>query len=70
MNDLTIQNDLRPAIPYIFDNIDYQNFRDTLIKIDEILRKGKLEDQLIEAAIDRWSILAEEDISSFMNTAS
>jgi len=70
MNDLTIQNDLRPAIPNIFDNIDYQNFRDTLIKIDEILRKGKLEDKLIEAAVDRWSISAEEDISVFMNTAS
>lgn len=70
MNNLTIQNDLRPAIPHIFDNIDYQNFRDILIKIDEILRKGRLEDPLIKAAIDRWSILAEEDIAGFMNTAS
>ena len=64
MQNLTIQNDLRPELPHICGNVDYIQFRETLIKIDEILCKGKLEDQLIETAIDR---LERENKREFVN---
>ena len=59
MKNLTIQNDFRPEVPqisHIFSNIDYKNFRETLIKIDEILTKAQLEDRFIESAIEQWMI--------------
>ncbi len=69
MQIINIQHTLSPELPHIYCNIDYKNFRETLIKIDEILRKGRLEDKLIEAAIDKWMISAGENTSDFINTA-
>ena len=58
MNILNVQCDIRPELPHVYDNIDYKNFRETLIKLDEILCKGQLEEQLVNAAIDQWTISA------------
>lgn len=69
MKIINIQHTLRPELPHIYCNIDYKNFREALIKIDEILRKGKLEDQLIEAAIDKWNISAGKSASDFVSGA-
>ncbi len=68
MKILNVQYDMRPAIPHVYGNIDYKNFRETLIKLDEILCKGQLEDQLVSAAIDQWTISAEKPSAEFMNT--
>ena len=70
MKIINIQHTLRPELPHIYCNIDYKNFRDALIKVDEILRKGRLEDQLIEAAIEKWVVSAGEDAVDFMSAAS
>ncbi len=71
MKNLTIQNDFRPEVPqisHIFSNIDYKNFRETLIKIDEILTKGQLEDRFIESAIEQWMISEKKNALEFMDT--
>ena len=69
MKIISIQHDIRPDIPHIFCNIDYKNFRESLIKIDEILTKTKLEDQLIEAAIQKWLDSSDKSLAEFMNTS-
>ena len=51
---LPLQHDLHPALPNIFPHADYQEFREMLIKIDEILRKSGLESQLVDQAFDQW----------------
>lgn len=68
MRILAIQHDLRPDLPHIFDNIDYKNFRESLIKIDEILDKGQLEDQLIESAIQKWLDSSDKNQAELMNS--
>ena len=70
MKSLTIQQDLRPALPHIYDNIDYREFRETLVKIDEILEKSGLENQLLEKALAQFIALSNEDKSEFINTSS
>lgn len=54
MNILAIQRAISPEVPSIYGNIDYKNYRDTLVKIDEVLDKGQLEDRLIETALIKW----------------
>lgn len=68
MNIIKIQHDIRPDIPHIYDNIDYKNFRETLIMIDEILVNGRLEGQLIDAAINQWMASAGMNPSKFVNS--
>lgn len=57
MKSLAIQLDICPDIPHIYGNIDYTRFRETLIKIDEILDTGGLEYKLIEACMDKMLVL-------------
>jgi len=51
METLAFQQDLRPELPNVYGTKDYREFRSTLIKIDEILKKGDLETQLITKAL-------------------
>jgi len=55
MINVPFQEEFRPLIPS-FPNVygakDYRDYRDILIKIYEILRKGNLEDALIREAIE------------------
>jgi len=68
MNILNIQYDIRPALPHIYGNIDYKNFRETLVKMDEILCQGGLEDQLVEAAMNRGIASSDKNRAIFINT--
>ena len=54
METVTLQYDLRPELPNIYGTFDYQVFRDTLIKMDEILTKTDLEDNLISQALGQY----------------
>ena len=51
METLAFQQDLRPELPNVYGTKDYRDFRDTLLKIDEILIKCDLETQLIKKAL-------------------
>ena len=68
MRILSIQQDLRPELPNIYSNIDYTQFRDTLIKIDEILEKSGLEDQIIERAMNQFISLENKNELKFTNS--
>jgi hypothetical protein len=54
MRNLPLQLELRPELPNIYGHADYREFRDTLVKIDEILYKSGLEDQLVDQALQKW----------------
>jgi hypothetical protein len=56
MNKVTLQLDLSPAVPNVYGNLDYREFRDTLIKIDEILVRSGFEDRLISETLDQYLI--------------
>jgi len=54
MKNVPLQLEFSPALPNIFGHKDYNEFRDTLVKIDEILTIGGLEDRLVDEALERW----------------
>ena len=45
MRTIPLQLELRPEIPNVYGTMDYREFRDTLVKIDEILTKSLLRTQ-------------------------
>jgi hypothetical protein len=47
MHNVPFQYELRPELPNVYGVLDYRKFRETLIKIDEILSKSGLEYTLI-----------------------
>ena len=56
MKNVTLQYDLRPELPNVYGTVEYRNFRDTLVKIDEILTKSGLEDDLCSQALAQQKI--------------
>ena len=56
METVTLQLDLRPALPNVYGASDYREFSDTLSKINEILAKSGLEDELISDALNQHVI--------------
>ena len=56
MNKIPLQLDLRPAIPNIYGTLDYRQFRETLLKIDEILVKSGFEEKLVSRALEQYII--------------
>ena len=57
MNIIPFQLELRPEypeIPNVYGTLDYREFRETLIKIDEILTKSNLEHELVTEAIRQY----------------
>ena len=53
MDTLPLQLELRPELPNVYGTFDYRTFRDTLIKIDEILTKSGLEYEIVSKALNR-----------------
>jgi hypothetical protein len=68
MNKITLQLDLSPAVPNVYGNLDYREFRDTLIKIDEILVKSGFEDKLLTETLDQYLIENELNPTKFYNS--
>lgn len=48
------QAELKPTIPIVYGNVDYQELRAQLSRMDEILRTGKAEDTLVEKGLKEW----------------
>ena len=53
MNTLPFQQEMRPEFPNIYGTYDYRQFRDILIKIDDILSKSGLEHELVSQALNQ-----------------
>lgn len=53
-NILTFQPEFRPVLPTIEGNVDYQEFRGQLERMDEILVQGGFESKVVELRLKRW----------------
>ncbi len=53
MNTLPFQQEMRPEFPNIYGTYDCRQFRDILIKIDDILSKSGLEHELVSQALNQ-----------------
>lgn len=51
---IPFQPALPQALPTIEGNVDYRDFRDQLVRIDELLILSGLETQLLETDLERW----------------
>ena len=51
---IPFQPPLPQVLPTIEGNVDYRNFRDRLLRIDELLRQSGVETQLIQTDLQRW----------------
>ena len=54
MRTVSFQHEFRPDIPNVYGTLDYWEFRETLIKIDEILIKSGLEEQIVIKAVAQY----------------
>lgn len=45
---------LPPVLPTIEGNVDYRTFRDQLLQIDQMLTRSGLENQFLQADLERW----------------
>ena len=68
MQTLSFQLELCPEIPNVYGALDYRVFRDTLIKIDDILRKSGLEDNLVSQGLTQYIADHKVDSQKFFNS--
>lgn len=52
MKIIAFQKEFRPDLPNVYGTYDYRNFRDILIKIDEVLTRSGLEHDLVLQALN------------------
>ena len=68
MRTIPLQLELRPEIPNVYGTMDYREFRDTLVKIDEILTKSCLEHKLVMTALEQYVAKNEPNGGDFYNS--
>jgi IS5 family transposase len=61
MEIVSYQEELSPELPTVVGNVDYQEFRDTLFRIDEILKRSGAERQFINDRVAAYRKTAEEN---------
>ena len=44
----------RPALPTVVGNVDYERERDLLIRIDELLITGGIEEKFVQESMAQW----------------
>ncbi|MEW6441823.1 MAG: hypothetical protein AB1640_12890 [bacterium] len=59
MQIVPYQEELRPALPTVIGNVDYHEFRATLLRIEEILDRSEVEREFIRERQDQYSKRAE-----------
>lgn len=59
---------LLTEIPNVYGTLDYREFRNTLIKINEILIKSGFEHKLVSAALDQYVVKSELNPFKFYNS--
>jgi len=60
---LSFQPELPQVLPTIHGNTDYRDFRDQLLRIDQLLLATGLEEKLVRSDLERWSAAAEEELT-------
>jgi hypothetical protein len=68
MQTVPLQQEFCPELPNVYGATDYRQFREMLIKIDQILTASGLEHQLIIAALERQPQQASMDERLFFNS--
>ena len=68
MEIVALQQEFRPALPNVYGAIDYREFREQLIKIDEILTQTDLEHQLVSEALAQFVEAHSLDAASFFQS--
>jgi IS5 family transposase len=61
MEIVSYQEELSPALPTVIGNVDYQEFRSTLLRIDEVLERSRAERKFIEERTAAYRQAAEEN---------
>lgn len=68
MPTLSFQQELRPELPNVYGTADYREFKDTLLKIDDILNKTELEHKLVTEAVAQYVTEKQLDGDKFYNS--
>jgi hypothetical protein len=68
MNTVSFQLELRPEFPNVYGTLDYREFRNTLIKMDEILTKSDLEHKLVTEALSQYVANNKLNATKFYNS--
>ena len=68
MDNIAFQYELRPELPNVYGTTDYLEFRETLIKIDQMLETSKLEHDLVIQALDQYVTTKQIDRKNFYNS--
>ena len=55
------QPELSPTLPMIVGNVDYQEYRDTLLRIDTLLQESGVEQAFVEHRLDAYLIQTRAD---------
>ncbi len=61
MEIISYQEELSPALPTVIGNVDYQEFRSNLLRIEEILEQSGAERQFMNDRIAAYTQTAEEN---------
>ena len=51
---IPFQTELRPVLPTVRGNVDYRNFEEDLLRIDEILDLSGIERMFVALSLERW----------------
>lgn len=70
MTIILFQQELRPEIPNVYGTLDYKNFRNTLVKIDDLLIKSGFEQKLVAQALSQYVADHQVDTDKFFNSKS
>jgi hypothetical protein len=61
MEIVPYQEELSPGLPTVVGNVDYQEFRSTLLRVDEILERSGAQQQFVEQRIEAYRLAAEQN---------
>lgn len=59
---LPLQAELRPVLPTVRGNVDYQRFETELQRMDEVLRLSGVEEMFIEQSLEHWLAQAPDRV--------
>lgn len=51
---IPVQREFRPVLPTVFGNVDYRRFEEDLLRIDQILDLGGVEQLFVELSLEQW----------------
>src|SRR3990167_6336176 len=54
MDNIAFQHEFRPELPNVYGTVDYREFREVLIKIDEILTRSNLEHEMVSSTLEQF----------------